>query len=310
VEFLRRARLKNPHAAFLAHATALESEIVGQVLKYGATDCIYTPASLPEISAIIERAVLGGRFSISQEIFAILNTDSLRERAEHLHNVLSHPIAPSSDMLDALVAGLDKRESTSNLHSLRVQQLCTVLAQRCGYDAQRIPQFAQAALLHDVGKMAIPASILMKPAKLTPQEFDIVKQHTSFGYQVLSRVPHLRAAADLALSHHERIDGTGYPMKLKGHEIPLEARIFTIADTADVITGGRPYCGVRSMAQARVEIAECSGSQFDPDIVDVFLTISDDEWYATHQAVNRRYQALQPYFNPAPSNSPLQELAQ
>ena len=119
-----------------------------------------------------------------------------------------------------------------------------------------------------------------------------MQQHCRFGYQVLSRLPHLEEAATLALLHHERMDGHGYPTALRGDSIPLQVRIFAVADALDAITAERPYRSPRSIAQARSEITRCSGTQFDPDIVDVFLSISDEQWSAARAEVARRYQSI------------------
>lgn len=311
LQFLHRGLARHRHAAFLIMASDPEAKLAVEALQNGASGCIYRPFEAGEIRAFVERAIEQQQLRLTEEIFDILSTAPLQKRSEHLHNVLQQSELPNSAALELLIAGLDSRESKTDLHSMRVRNLCVLLAERCGYDKTKLPQLAESALLHDIGKIAVPAHILLKPGKLTPQEFEIVKQHTHFGYQVLSRVPHLQHAAVVALSHHERVDGTGYPYGLKRDSIALESRIFAVADTADVIISGRPYCLPRTMAQARAELARCSGSQFDADVVDVFLTISDHEWQTTRDEVGRRYQALQPFFRqPAASLRPLQQLAQ
>ncbi|MBI2815483.1 MAG: HD domain-containing protein [Acidobacteria bacterium] len=309
--FLHRGRMRNPHAAFLVLANQVEGTLAAEALQNGASGCIYRPFEPEDICASVERVLKQQELRLTEEIFDTLSTATLRKRVEHLHNVLQQSELPNSPTLDLLIAGLDSRQSEMNLHSLRVRNLCVLLAERCGYSKEKVPKLAESALLHDIGKIAVPASILLKPGKLTQQEFEVVKQHTRLGHQVLSRIPHLQHAADVALSHHERVDGTGYPFGLTRDSISLEARIFAVADTADVITAGRPYSLPRTMAQARAELARCSGSQFDADVVDVFLTISDQEWQLTREEVRRQYQALQPFFKqPAAFIGPLQQLAQ
>ena len=137
---------------------------------------------------------------------------------------------------------------------------------------------ARGAFLHDVGKMAIPDAILRKPDRLSPEEQEIMRQHAQLGYRMLRRIPFLREAADIVYSHQERFDGSGYPRGLKGDQIPLGARIFAIADTFDAITSDRPYRAAQSISAGRREIERNSGRQFDPDIVEVFLSISEQIW--------------------------------
>jgi putative nucleotidyltransferase with HDIG domain len=137
---------------------------------------------------------------------------------------------------------------------------------------------ARGAFLHDVGKMAIPDAILRKPGRLSPEEQEIMRHHAQLGYQILHRIPFLREAADIVYSHQECFDGSGYPRGLKGDQIPLGARIFAIADTLDAITSDRPYRAAQSIPAGRREIERNSGRQFDPEIVQVFLSIPDHIW--------------------------------
>lgn len=296
IELLRRGLARQPHAAFLMLADPWDSELAAKAIKVGACDCLQKPFELNEVVTQVERVIEEQQSKMMQEIRDAVFHQNLQERTEQLHKVLQRSGSKHSVALDMLVAVLDTRESNANLHSMRVQKFSALLAEQCGYSSDRLQQFASSALLHDLGKIAIPDSILLKPDKLSAPEFEIVQHHTRFGYQVLSRVPHLQEAALLALLHHERMDGEGYPMGLRGQSIPLEARIFAVADTMDVITAGRPYCPPRSMAQARAEISRCSGVQFDPEVVDVFLGISDEQWQAAREEVTRRYESLMTLF--------------
>jgi HD-GYP domain-containing protein (c-di-GMP phosphodiesterase class II) len=133
------------------------------------------------------------------------------------------------------------------------------------------------ALLHDIGKIGVPDSILYKPGPLTPEEWEIMKQHPVIGYRMCMKIDALRPAAPIVLHHHERWDGQGYPYGLAGEAIPLGARIFAIADTLDAMTSDRPYRKALSFAQAREEIIRCAGQQFDPEMVKLFLEIPEEE---------------------------------
>jgi len=142
-----------------------------------------------------------------------------------------------------------------------------------GCSEVQLKSLSQGALLHDIGTSAIPDSILSKRGKLTPEEWNTMRGHVQIGYDLVSRIPFLRDAADLVLSHHERYDGTGYPRGLQGEQIPLSARIFAVADAFDAMTSPRPYQATRRVSQAIEEIALKTGRQFDPQVVQTFLGI-------------------------------------
>jgi HD-GYP domain-containing protein (c-di-GMP phosphodiesterase class II) len=133
-------------------------------------------------------------------------------------------------------------------------------------------------LLHDIGKIAVADAILLKPAKLTPEEWIEMRKHPTAGDEILKRVPFLRPASAIVRHHHERFDGTGYPDGLKGAEIPLGARLFTVADTLDAMTTDRTYRQAPGFEAARAEILRWSGKQFDPHIVELFLKIPPATW--------------------------------
>jgi HD-GYP domain-containing protein (c-di-GMP phosphodiesterase class II) len=137
---------------------------------------------------------------------------------------------------------------------------------------------ARAAFLHDIRKMAIPDKIFRKPGPLDDSEKQILRTHCEIGYNMLTRIPFLREAADIVLAHHEFFDGTGYPRGLRGEQIPLGARIISIANSLDAMLSDWPYSNALPMSHAREEIRRCAGTQFDPKIVEVFLSIPENHW--------------------------------
>ena len=143
-----------------------------------------------------------------------------------------------------------------------------------------------AALLHDTGKLAVPEYILNKPGKLTEPEIAIMREHCYRGYQMLRKIPFLAEAAEIVYAHQEYWDGSGYPRGLKGEQIPLGARMFALADTLDAITSDRPYRSARPFSVARDEIIRWSGRQFDPAVVETFLSMSDTIWEDLRKEIN------------------------
>jgi HD-GYP domain-containing protein (c-di-GMP phosphodiesterase class II) len=140
-------------------------------------------------------------------------------------------------------------------------------------DAEEMLHLRRGALLHDIGKMAIPDAILYKPGPLTEKEWEVMRRHPVYAYELLSPIAYLRPALDIPHYHHERWDGTGYPRGLKGEEIPLLARVFSVVDTWDALTSNRPYRSKVSEERARQIIRESAGTDFDPRIVEVFLKL-------------------------------------
>ncbi len=173
--------------------------------------------------------------------------------------------------LESLVAALDVRDQETRGHSVRVATHSLDIAQLLGMnDDQELATIYRGALMHDVGKIGIPDHILLKPAKLTEEEWEFMRRHSAMGYKILAQVPYLRPTAKIVLAHHERWDGDGYPRRLRAENIPLGARIFAICDTYDAIISDRPYRAGQTPDAAMQEILRCSGTQFDPRVVEAF----------------------------------------
>lgn len=178
---------------------------------------------------------------------------------------------PYVSLSEALAAALDAREHETGLHSKRVASHTMVLAKRFSEDAAMLRQVYWGALLHDIGKIGVPDAILLKHGPLNDAEWDSMRQHPEIGRRILAEVPHLKQASEIVFCHEERFDGSGYPRRLKGDDIPLWARLFAIIDTLDAITSDRPYRKGLGFDVAAAEIQRMSGSQFDPLAVEAFL---------------------------------------
>jgi response regulator RpfG family c-di-GMP phosphodiesterase len=185
-------------------------------------------------------------------------------------------LPPGSDdaqfaLAETLVCALDAREHETGQHSKRVACHTLVLARRFTLDPQQLRQIYWGVLLHDIGKIGIPDSILMKRDGLSSAEWEIMRTHPEIGHRILSGAKFMADAAEIVLAHEERFDGTGYPNGLAGDAIPLWARLFAVIDTLDAMTSDRPYRARLSFEAARAEIMRQAGNQFDPRAVDAFL---------------------------------------
>lgn len=195
--------------------------------------------------------------------------------------------------LQALAAALDLRAQETPGHSERVAAYTLELAAAMGIDdPATLAQMRRGAILHDVGKILVPESILRKPGPLNADEWRIMRRHPEFGYQILQGIGFLREANEIPLCHHERWDGSGYPRGLRGTEIPLSARLFAIADWLDAITSDRSYRRAESFEKAQEVIAQASGRAFDPQAVAAFLSIPLERWQEIRRQTEFRYPLL------------------
>ncbi len=171
---------------------------------------------------------------------------------------------------------LELRDKETEGHTLRVTELTLKLANRLGVDPALLPHIRRGSILHDIGKLAIPDAILLKPGPLSEEERALMQQHPRIAYEMLSPIEYLAPALNIPYCHHERWDGSGYPRRLKGEEIPLEARIFAVADVWDALTSDRPYRRAWSRAEALAYLRQQAGRQFEPRVVQAFLEILEE----------------------------------
>ena len=178
-------------------------------------------------------------------------------------------------MLVALAEALESRDAYSGAHSLRVAALAGVVGERLGWDDARLTRLRVGALLHDVGKLAVPKRILRKPGPLTPLELESIHYHPVAGARFVKALAPGHATLACALYHHERWDGGGYPIGRSGGRIPAEARLLSVVDAFDAMTFGRPFRRPLTVEAALAEVDRCSGTQFDPAIVHAFVEACD-----------------------------------
>lgn len=275
-DLLKQIRQRAPQVPVILITGFGNVEMARQALQEGASDFITKPYNISEIPILIER-------NLTRHTIQSHQTRHMEKEVQQAYR----------STLEALLAALDVRDTETEGHSERVAAYTMAIASRLKLDPSEVPHIERGALLHDIGKIGVPDSILYKPGPLTPEEWEIMKQHPVLGYRMCMKIEMLRSAAPIVLHHHERWDGKGYPYGLMGEEIPLGARIFAIADTLDAMTSDRPYRKALSFAQAREEIARCAETQFDPALVEVFLTIPEEELQTIRQAslLNRQAEA-------------------
>jgi putative nucleotidyltransferase with HDIG domain len=189
--------------------------------------------------------------------------------------------------LEHLGDTLRLKDAPTGSHSKRVTAFTIAIARQMGLPKDQIAVIARGAFLHDIGKMAIPDQILLKPGALTPHETAVMREHSFHGYQLLHKIPFLADADEIVCCHHERYDGGGYPRGLTARETPLGAKIVAVANTLDSITSDLPYRAARTTYEARKEILAWSGRQFDPEVVDAFQKIPDEAFEALRWQVSK-----------------------
>jgi hypothetical protein len=199
------------------------------------------------------------------------SNEQLKNSYIEIRNISEELRGAYTGTLESLVAALDVRDQETRGHSVRVATHSIDIARLLGIGHDdELSTIYRGALMHDVGKIGVPDAILLKPAKLTEEEWEFMRRHPAMGYRILAQVPYLRPTARIVLAHHERWDGDGYPRRLKAEDIPLGARIFAICDTYDAIISDRPYRKGQSPDAALAEILRCAGTQFDPKVVEAF----------------------------------------
>jgi putative nucleotidyltransferase with HDIG domain len=242
-------------------------------MRLGVMDYLLKPFTREQLLSMVGRALdwSAGQSKISTDRLRF--AEEIDRRRRDLADAFTRIEVASTATLDALLTTLDRCSPETYVHAKRVARVAVILAQRLGLSAAAVTDIERGALLHDIGKVAMPDAIINKPGPLSESEVAIVWSHPQIGHDIVAVVPELWPAAEIILASHERYDGTGYPRGLVGEGIPIGARIASVADVFDVLTSPRTYRDPVSIEQACAELARCAGSQFDPDVVREWLRL-------------------------------------
>ena len=252
-------------------------------LRLGAFDYLMKPFDLRQVEAVVKRALEHHELVVAKQRYENHLEELVEQRTVELDRALNSLEGAYRSTLKALTAALETRDSETHGHSERVVTYSLRLGREYGLNSEQMKALEFGSLLHDIGKIGVPDSILRKPAKLTEEEWVRMREHPVHGQQILRGIEFLQGAARVVAQHHEQWDGSGYPLGLRGEEIDICARIFAVADAFDAITSDRVYRRGKSYEAAAQELDDWAGRQFDPKIVEAFHRVPKEDWEVLHR---------------------------
>ncbi|MGB0034716.1 MAG: HD domain-containing phosphohydrolase [Candidatus Acidiferrales bacterium] len=293
LKLLAALRNEDPDVPVIMVTAMHDIAIALEAIRSGAYDYILKPFEKDQLHLSVRRALEHRRLVLENRTYQSDLEHLVAERTQQLSIALQDLEQSYDYTLEALGGALDAKDAETEGHCQRVTAFTITIAKIMGVDKGLLRHIARGAFLHDIGKMGIPDSILRKPGPLTNEEREIMRRHCEIGYAVLERIPFLKDAAEIVLSHQECFNGSGYPRGLRGEQIPLGARIFAVADTLDAMISDRPYRKALPISAAREEIRRHAGTQFDPRVVEVFLSQPDSVWLALHEKIGDPFRLAQ-----------------
>ncbi|HEY0077372.1 MAG TPA: HD domain-containing phosphohydrolase [Pyrinomonadaceae bacterium] len=247
-------------------------------LRAGAFDYVMKPFDLEQLEAVVRRALEHYELRAAKRRYENYLAEMVEQRTAELNRALDSLEDSYRATLKALTSSLETRDSETHGHSERVVSFSLRLGREIGLDREQMRALEFGSLLHDIGKIGVPDAILRKPAALTTEEWSRMRLHPLLGQQILQGIEFLSGATRVVAQHHEKWDGSGYPLGLRGTEIDLNARIFAVADAFDAMTSDRVYRAGRPYELAAAELDKFAASQFDPEVVAAFHRIPREDW--------------------------------
>jgi len=252
-------------------------------LRLGAFDYLMKPFDLRQVEAVVKRALEHHELVVAKKRYENHLEELVEQRTIELDKALNSLEGSYRSTLKALTAALETRDSETHGHSERVVTYSLRLGREYGLNSAEMKALEFGSLLHDIGKIGVPDSILRKPAKLTEEEWVRMREHPQHGQQILRGIEFLQGAARVVAQHHEKWDGSGYPLGLRAEDIDICARIFAVADAFDAITSDRVYRRGKSYEAAAKELDDWAGRQFDPKVVEAFHRVPKEDWEELHR---------------------------
>lgn len=268
VELLEEIMKKIPDTAVIMVTAVSDTQTAINAMKMGAYDYVTKPFNLVEVVMSVERALEKRELLIANREYREHLETTVEEKTSEIRNTFLGAVK-------ALAEALEAKDPYTNGHSKRVTEITVTIAREMGVDNEMLEKIRLAGMVHDIGKIGVPELVLLKANKLTNEEFEFIKSHPPAGERILRPVIKDATVLDIVRHHHERYGGGGYPSGLKEREIPWGARLLAVADAYDAMTSNRPYRSAMSPEKARAQILANRGSQFDPEIVDVFVGIEN-----------------------------------
>lgn len=282
LDLLREMKSQEPDCQWIMMSGSRDLTSPIEALKRGADDYLPKPFTFVQLKQAVTQAFARREQRLAE-----------RQRSEQLIESLTESLCKSREAtLRALSGALSARDLETGHHTERVAVYCTRLGRELNLTDEQLLGLQHGALLHDIGKIGTPDAVLLKAGELSTEEWMVMREHITHGSRIVGELGDLADALPVVVEHHERWDGTGYPLGLKGDQISIEARIFAVADAYDAITNDRPYRRGRAYDTARAELEKGAGTQFDPHVVEAFKHIDRREWIALREQVGRFHAKL------------------
>jgi len=280
LQLLKKIKEKKPDTEVILMTAYASVDTAKNALRYGALDYLIKPFDHKDVIDIVEKGVAKRREQINTRIeierLQIATSELSKKVDDARRNIESH----YASTVKALLATIDAKDQYTRGHSERVARFSAFLAEKTGFQHDKILSLEQAALIHDIGKIGVEGHILKKPGSLDSCEFDEIRKHPMIGAKIITSVDFLQDMKPIILCHHERFDGSGFPDGIKGSAIPLSARIVAVADAVDAMLCDRPYRPAMALDHVKEELTLMAGKQFDPEIVSVVINSGLLECYS------------------------------
>ena len=283
LEMIPHVKSHSPNTVVVMISGMQTVESAIDALRLGAFDYLMKPFDLRQVEAVVKRALEHRDLIVAKQRYENHLEELVEHRTAELDRALDSLEEAYRATLKALTTALETRDQETHGHSERVVSYSLRLGREYGLNLEQMKALEFGSLLHDIGKIGVPDSILRKPAKLTEEEWVLMREHPLHGQQILRGIEFLQGAARVVAQHHEQWDGSGYPLGLQEEEIDLNARIFAVADAFDAITSDRVYRKGKSYEAAAKELDDWAGRQFDPKVVAAFHRVAKEDWEELHR---------------------------